>query len=308
MKKDHLIALLLFFITFVSRYVFFEQDFGGFSYDSGSFALAVQSYDISQTRPHLPGYYLHIQSIKLLRLLTGDTHSAMKLLTLLYTSLAAGILYLLLRRWFGRALSLLLYALIFSNPLVWFYGCVTEIYAFDLFFGITLLGLGLSPRAIYATPFFMGFFSGVRPSSAVLLLPLYIFLWYRQIKSKKLSAPHVAAAHLVGIAGALLWVIPMIRSAGGLNQYLSLYSTNYPVEKISLLQNWYRFSSYFLFLIIPCLVLFVYKIIQKYYRKNSRWQQGLPGIQNIPGEFTSLMFWWLIPPLLFFVFFHYSKG
>lgn len=308
MNKDFLLALLLFLITFVSRSVFFEQDFGGFSYDSGSFALAVQSYDISQTRPHLPGYYLHVQSIKLLRSLTGDTHSAMKLLTLLYVSLAAAILYLVLRRWFGRALSLLLYALIFSNPLVWFFGCVTEIYAFDLFFGIALLALGVSPRAIYATPFFMGFFSGVRPSSAVLLLPFYILLWYGHFKAHKPSVPRVVVSHLIGIAGALLWLIPMIHSAGGLSQYLSLYSTNYPVEKISLLQNWYRFTSYFVFLIIPYLVLLVYKIVQKYFRKNSSGQQGLSWVQNIPGEFTSLMLWWLIPPLLFFIFFHYSKG
>ncbi len=307
MKRDFLFAFLLALTTALSRVIFAEHDFGGISYDSGSYALAVQSYDLTQTRPHLPGYYLHIQAIKLIRLVTHDTHKAMLFLSILYSSLAMGLLYLLLRRWFNMRISLLLTGITLSNPMVWFYGCVTEIYAFDLFFGVALVGLSCVRGGIYATPFFLGFFSGVRPSSGVLLLPLYAFLWYRHLKSKAISIKSALFSQLPGIVGFLLWFLPMIHSAGGLKAYLSLYSTHYPVEKISLLQNWYRFSSFFVFLLPPYLIIvvdFVFNVLRHKGTSVSKPRTGVP----IPKSFVQIMLWWFIPPFLFFLFFHYSRG
>ncbi|MCG8606486.1 hypothetical protein MJD09_16065, partial [bacterium] len=223
MKGDAKIALLVLAMTAVSRLIFAESDFGGFSYDSGSYALAVQSYDLSETRPHLPGYYLHVQAIKLVGILTGGTHRAMITLSVLYSSVGLGLLYLLLRRWFEKSTSILLTGLTFSNPMVWFYGCVSEVYAFDLFFSVALTLLCLRPETIYLTPFFLGFLSGVRPSSGLLMLPLYVFFWYRHFKSDSWSMKSAAMSHLLGIGGFLLWFIPMVESAGGINQYFSLY-------------------------------------------------------------------------------------
>ncbi|NIU01841.1 MAG: DUF2723 domain-containing protein, partial [Nitrosopumilaceae archaeon] len=145
-QKKILIAGIIFFITAISRLIFFEQHFGGFSYDSGSFALAVQDYDITEWRPHLPGYYLYIQTIRLFQSFTVDTHSAMKWIIILFSSLAMGLLYLILRNWFNNILSVFMVGITLTNPLVWFYGCVTEIYAFDLFFSIGLLLLFYSSK------------------------------------------------------------------------------------------------------------------------------------------------------------------
>ncbi len=108
MQKKILFAVIIFLITAGSRVIYFEQSFGGFSYDSGSFTLAVQDYNLIEWRPHLPGYYLYVQTLKFFHLFTGNIHSAMKWLLVLFSSLAMGLLYWVLRRWFNDRISLLL--------------------------------------------------------------------------------------------------------------------------------------------------------------------------------------------------------
>jgi hypothetical protein len=306
MKNKILIASIVFLITAVSRFIYFEQSFGGFSYDSGSFTLAVQDYNITEWRPHLPGYYLYVQTLRLFLLFTGDIHSAMKWLIILFSSLAIGLLYWVLRRWFDDSLSLLLVGITLTNPLVWFYGSITEIYAFDLFYSIALVGLCYSNRGIYISPLFLGFFSGFRPSSAVLLFPLYIFLWYRHIKSSRPSVEKIATAHLIGALGFLLWFVPMVSTAGGLKEYISLYRTHNPVQDITLLQNWYRMSSFTVFMLIPFIIPVIFWIIEK--SKLAKLKSSQISNIRMPMDFVRMSLWWLLPPSLFFILFHYSKG
>ena len=80
----------------------------------------------------------------------------MVFLNILYSAAAMGLLFLLLTRWFDTKFSILITLLTMTNPMVWYYGCVTEIYAFDLFFGNSLALPGLSPAGIYFTPLIAG--------------------------------------------------------------------------------------------------------------------------------------------------------
>lgn len=301
-----LITGIICLITVLSRFIYFEQSFGGFSYDSGSFTLAVQDYNIAEWRPHLPGYYLFVQTVRLLQFFLGDIQSAMKWLIILFSALAMGVLYWVLRRWFDNRISLLLVGIALTNPLVWFWGSVTEIYAFDLFYSIALVGLCYSNRGIYLSPFFFGFFAGFRPSSAALLLPLYVFLWYRYIRSSNPPVKKIAISHLIGGLGFLLWFIPMIHTAGGLTNYITLYQTHNPVQNISLLQNWYRMFSFTIFMVIPFIIPVGFWIL-KLLRSGNR-QTKSEASMGLPADFIRVLLWWLVPPLLFFVFFHYSKG
>lgn len=303
-QKKILIAALIFLVTMVSRLIFFEQHFGGFSYDSGSFTLAVQDYDLTDWRPHLPGYYLYVQTLKLFQALTSDIHLAMKWVLVLFSSLAMGLLYSALRRRFANDLAVLMVGITLTNPLVWYYGCVSEIYAFDLFFSAALFGLCYSPTGIYFTPFFLGFFSGFRPSSAVLLFPLYIFLWYRHVRYSQPSTRKMVIAHLAGVIGLLLWFIPMVETVGGLSNYISLYRTHNPVHEISLLQNWYRMSSYSVYILFPFFILGFIWLADKL----RRWQAQFPSKTEYPCDVIRMLWWWLVPSLLFFGLFHYAKG
>ncbi len=98
----------------------------------------------------------------------------------------------------------------------------------------------------------------------------------------------------------------MIATVGGLAKYISLYRTHNPVQKISLLQNWYQMSSYSVFMLIPFLIPTGFWIIEKF--KSGKLKSNQVSNMKIPADFIWTLSWWLIPPLLFFMLFHYSKG
>ncbi|MGA9292360.1 MAG: hypothetical protein WCE54_15070 [Ignavibacteriaceae bacterium] len=307
-KKNYKLTLLVILLTAVLRIYFAEQNYYGISTDPANFILAVKSYNLTEDQPHLPGYYLHIQLIKLVKILTGNTHTAMLILSILYSSLSAGFLFLLFRYWFDIKISLLLTLLVITNPMVWYYGCTTEIYSFDLFFSVVLAWLGLNPVGIYFTPLFLGLFSGVRPSSGILILGLYLFLWYKYFKSGSFSIKKAILSHLGGLAGFLFWLIPLLNAAGGLRKYLALYSTNSPLPEISILQNWYTILSYAVFISFPFIALIIFLLVHSLKNRNVKESGENQEKILVPKDFLYLMLSWSVPPLLFFFFYYYAKG
>ncbi len=303
-NTDLLLAALLLVITAASRLMFIPDVVVGSSFDSGNYALAVRAFDLTATRPHLPGYFLYVQAIRLLEPLAGEPLRAMVWLAVAFSALGAALGYRLLRRWFKRETSFWISAILLTHPLVWYYGCVPEIYAFDLFFSVLVILIGLSPRAIYFLPFVMGFLAGVRPSSGVLLFPVYLYLWYRQFKSPSFSGRKFWLAHLAGLVGLLLWLVPLVQSAGGFSQYLNLYRTNNPMESLTLLQNWFRFSAFAVFLALPYLLTGLF-LLPVFFRKKER---SFFSFSTPEADCLPLLLWWLLPPLFFFLFVHYSKG
>lgn len=305
-KGDFLLAGMLGCATVLSRLLIFPGGDSGFSYDDGNFALAARSFSLVDTRPHLPGYYLHVQLIRAVDMASGTPFSAMALLAVCYSGLAAILLYKLLRKWGDSRDAALGTLLVVSNPLVWFYGCVPEIYAFDLFFSVALVYAGLSPRAIYGLPLLAALGGGIRPSSPVLLLPLYGYLWFRFKPDPRFSWKGFLLAHLVGLVALLTWLLPMLNSAGGLSEYLRLYKTHNPVLKISFLQNGFQLSSYTVFLTPPFIITAAWLTVNYFRRGGGRLKVG--PVSACDRTFIHIVLWWVIPPLLFFIIYHYSKG
>ena len=229
-------------------------------------------------------------------------------LSIIYSSIAMVFLFLLLRRWLDIKISILLTLLILTNPMVWFYSCITEIYPFDLFFSITLAWLGLGRRGIYFTPVFVGLLSGIRQSSGILIIGLYIFLWYRHIKTYSFSWKKFGLSHLLGLGAFLIWFIPMVKTCGGIEKYISLYSTNNPIPKASFLQNLYAFSSYLVFISPIYFVSIIYMLSQKLLIKKGGYSKSNSNKLVIDKNFILLLLYWCIPPLLFFLFYYYTKG
>ena len=60
----YILFVLIFVITFLSRYLFSENNF--FDGDTVGVAFGSISYSLQNTRPHLPGYFLHVKLISLL--------------------------------------------------------------------------------------------------------------------------------------------------------------------------------------------------------------------------------------------------
>jgi hypothetical protein len=301
--EKYLWLFILILTTLLTRLMVIDGHYQGYSWDSGNFALAADNYSLQDGRPHLPGYYLHVQYIELISKLTGDHHLSMLILSVLYSLLATLFIFLLCQKWFDLRQSVLLTLLITSNPLVLFYGSVAEIYIFDLFFSSAILYFGISPYGILFTPVLMALGGGVRTSSAVLLLPVYVYLWSYYLRNRIIYSKTMLLYHLPALIIFLTWFIPMVASAGGIKDYIRLYVTNSPIEPITFGQNIFRFSSYLVY-IAPALIVFIIAFLIN--RNQSAGQISLK-----PGSFREILYmlaWWSIPSMLFFLFFHYSKG
>jgi hypothetical protein len=303
-NSDILWIILIFILTAISRLLVINGPLTGFGWDPGNFALAADSYSLFDGRPHLPGYFLHVLLIKNLSILTGNHFASMIILSIFYSALGAVFLFLIVRKWLDQTNAILLTLFVMTNPFVWYYGSVAEIYAFDLFFGSFLVYLGLSSHKILFTPVLMAIAAGIRISSPVLLLPLYVYLWQRQWKMQTVRLKMLILSHLVGIVIVFMWLVPMMESVGGLSTYLGLYQTHYPVENISLLQNIYRFSSYASFIIIPVFIFWIVLLFTKGDGISNSFQTAIEEHRAL----LKILTWWILPPLAFFILIHYSKG
>lgn len=288
-------VLCIIVITLLSRFFFAETLF--YDADTIGVALAAKSYSLADTRPHLPGYFLHVQIIKSLNFFIADLHLVMILLSVFYCTAGAVFVFNFLTKWFNKIDSLLIVLLILANPLVWYQTAAPEVYAFDFLFSALTVTFGTNKKLIYLLPLLFGLAAGVRQTSGVLLFPLYVFLWYDFFKHDKISLPKFFAAHLTGIILFCLWFIPMINSAGGLSAYIKLYQTNSPVPRISLLQHLFQFSSYVVYMIVPLLPILIFYMIRK--------KSGRMSYHKYP---LKLLLLWIIPPMLVFTFFTYHKG
>ena len=296
-QRDYLIYSLIFVITFLSRYLFSENNF--FDGDTVGVALGSISYSLQSTRPHLPGYFLHVKLVSLLSPLFKDIHQTMIFVSTFYSSVGAVFCFALLKKWFRVKTSLIITAMVIYDPLVWFQGSTPEVYSFDLVLSSLFVLLALSGRAIYLTPILLGLGTGIRQTSGLLLLPLYIYLWYKKFKSGEVSWPKILLLHIAGLIIFLIWFIPMVNSAGGLSEYINLYKINSPLPNISLAQNIFQFSSYCFFIFTPMILILLFLKPKKKF---------LSGLTDSDKNVIFILLLWLVPSLITFIFFTYHKG
>src|SRR5258706_7076712 len=188
--------------------------------DSVNYALAIDHFDPAAHQPQPPGYFLYVLTARAIRLLTGDSSSALVALSIAASAALVVALYFLTREWFGRRSAMLAGALFVLSPLCWFHGTVALTYIVEAFFSALIgwncwkasKGSGSSRQAILGA-LLIGIAAGFRPSSALFLLPLWLFStsslsWRRRTQG-------IAAMIITGLA----WFIPMLVQAGGAIRY-----------------------------------------------------------------------------------------
>lgn len=270
-------------------------DFGGVSPDHGNVWLAVDQIDVSLDRPHPPGAYLHVLAVRGLAVLMGDRAVAMLALSVAASALGCGLLFIWLRRWLTRTTSLLATAMIASNPMAWFHGATTEAYSLDLCFGALAALLATRRRGVLWLPVVFAVAGGLRPFSPFLLLPFYAVAWWQARRDGGVSLRAALASHLAGVLVALAWCVPLVRSAGGLEEYLRIcleYGAHY-VDPVGNLQG---MSLFLLPVALPTLVL-----LGGWFRQGGRADAS----GNVP---VPLLVAWLALPLLVFTTVLYEKG
>lgn len=213
-----LLALLL--GTFLSRLPFLSTvPFNG---DSVHYLLAMEAFDPAQARPHPPGYPLYVLSGKAARLVVGDPHQALVLLSVLASVVAVCGVVRLGAVMGSPAVGLWAGVLLAVNPMFWLHGELALPYAIEAA-GAVLVALAAwesytRPRARAAVwlALAVAVAGGFRPTVLTLLAPVFLFgllrLGWRD---------RALALGVTGLA-VLTWLVPLVVLSGGVGTYLEL--------------------------------------------------------------------------------------
>lgn len=214
-------ALLLFVATVASRLPFTSQML--YAWDSASFALALDRYNVAFHQPHPPGYPLYVAAAALIDGLLQDANASYVSISVAASGGAVAFLFLLATRMYGPMVGLAAAILLGATVGFWGYGEVTYPYTSLSLFG-TLVALlcylmwqGHRWPAVL-TGLVLGLAMGVRQDTAVFLGPLWLAsIWRVGIRRSLLG---------VLTAGLLVasWLLPAAWLSGGMATFLEASS------------------------------------------------------------------------------------
>jgi hypothetical protein len=197
-----------------------------FTSDSARFALALSHFDVSQMRPHAPGYILYVALAKLISAVAGDATASLVAVSVISSGLAAMLTFLLVSRMYGRASGLVTSLLLLTSPLFWYNGEMPLTYALEgmltVAFAVACYEVVLGKTAwLLPAVVLLGLAAGVRQTLLFVLAPL---LFYAM---RKCNARQIVVSVLICAATCAAWLIPMIALSGGLEQYTSSVAAQY---------------------------------------------------------------------------------
>ena len=172
----------------LTRFIFRSRE--PYDLDSVNFALGIARFDPRVHQPHPPGYFLYVCCGRLLDRFVHDPNLALVLLSIAASCGAVVFIYRLALRWSGQLAARFAALLFLLSPLTWFHGIVALTYGVEAFFSALIgylcwLIFRGDHRWIPVTGLVLGISAGVRPSSVLLLGPLFLLALYRTpIRSK----------------------------------------------------------------------------------------------------------------------------
>lgn len=216
--KPRWLIAALFFITVLTRLPFASQYL--YHWDSVNLAFGLQHFDVQAGAPQYPGYIVYVLLGQFINIFFNNPQITMVFISVISSGLAAVAIYYLGREMFNPATGLIAAIFLISSPLVWFYGEVALPHALDLFaisFALWLLYRIRQGerRWLWLTAVFLALLGGVRQQDLLFLGPVILFaIWRMGLRSILLFGSISAAV-------SLLWFIPLIQNAGGLQAYMA---------------------------------------------------------------------------------------
>jgi hypothetical protein len=312
-KSDIFIMLFLTILMVITRLPFTSKFL--YEWDSVNFALAFEKYDILLHQPQPPGYILFVGLGKLLNQLFHDANLTIVFISIMFSLLTAIVLYFLGKQLFSRKIAIIGAILLIFSPIFWFYGEIATIYPSESFLAILIAytsymafkgNLKNDKKFFYISTLILGLAGGFRQDLIPFMFPLWFFcLFYQNRHYKRI----ITAFALLAIS-ILLWLLPTIILAGGLETYLNAgghFSASFKTSSIlfgaslsnqllmdGMLVSWLMIGLGFLggFLIILFLIMKRKTVLNKRMLKNPKF------------IFLSL---WILPSFLFLVFIPLSK-
>jgi hypothetical protein len=200
--------------------------------DSINFALGVRDFDVARHQPHPPGYPVFIAAARLTTAaFRAAGVSAPEVRGLAVWSALAGAALIPLLFAFFRALADDRRAwwatlVVVCAPLFWFTALRPLSDVMGLAFAVGAQALLVSvivgraaSGGLAAGAFVAALAIGVRSQTFVLTLPL--LAWALALPGSSISVRHRITALGAGVAGGLLWVIPLMAASGGLSEYMT---------------------------------------------------------------------------------------
>lgn len=192
-----------------------------YHWDSVNFALALERFDVRLHQPHPPGYAVYVLLGWLVNQLVRDPNAAYVWLSVFFSGLTVAAVFALGREMYGTGAGIAAGLFALTSPAVWFYGEVALTYILEAFF-VTVIALaayrtlrgGDRGRSIWLMTALLGIAGGIRQTTLVLLLPLWLLSLTRALWRTRLGA----AMLLAGLVAA--WLVPTVALSGGLQEYL----------------------------------------------------------------------------------------
>lgn len=214
-------AILCFFI--ISTRLHYKFPFL-YSWDSVQFALSIEHFDVIKHQPHPPGYIFYSFGLKFLDSFINDPNFTMIYVNIAATIIGSIFLFLLVFELTSDSdlkirliLSSAAAAIYATNPIVWFYGCVSEIYAVEACLVSVLCYLLLisfrRPELLPLTSIVFGLAGGIRLTTEAFLFPVYLFVIFRASKRT------ILLSILCIVISNLLWFVPIVVLTGGITTY-----------------------------------------------------------------------------------------
>ena len=191
--------------------------------DSVNFALGVRRFDVSQHRPHPPGYPLYIAAGKVVHAALPDEAKALGFISALAGGLGVLALVALFARidpaWSGRG-PIVAALLAATSPLYWLTAVRPLSDSLGLTVSIAIQALALSAvteRRVSVASGLAALAIGIRSQVAWLTVPTLLYALLRLRSDLRLRA---AAGALAAFgAGVLVWAVPLVVLTGGPSAY-----------------------------------------------------------------------------------------
>jgi Dolichyl-phosphate-mannose-protein mannosyltransferase len=185
-------------------------------WDAVNYALGLHTFDIAAHQPHPPGSPYLILLGRAALLIVGDDNVALQLVSVVASVLAVVLEYALARTLFGKTAGLVAALLLATQPVFWGYGTTASAWTVlaACSIGIALVSLRLlqgEAQLAYPSAVLLGVVSGFRADASVFLAPLWFWCLCRATRSWRQRA----LAVLVAAASTLVWLMPVVASAGG---------------------------------------------------------------------------------------------
>lgn len=269
-------------------------------WDGPEYTIGVTRYSLQNDTPSVPGYPLYIALGKLFHIFFSDAHLSILLVSVLFSGIGTTVFYALGKNLFNKTVGLIAAILFLSGPTFYYFGITANPYGILPTTAVLLVWIvyEITERARKNGIFLGIVFAlsiGVRPQDAFFLTPLFIYGLIRSDTKNRI------VAIITCILGLLCWLIPLLQSAGGLNEYIYLLK-KYSEEALPSFSLLHLYSVWFilakgLFLSFGLSIIFL-----SFYFKFIISPHRIKLQRLLKNKYFLLFFLWIAPSLLFNMF------